>query len=155
MRLAIKGFNNQIVSAEDVLRLLQVLPTQHIAGLQSIVYSSVQEFRSLGVNVPCSCIGAYYPDYRAVVIHRIESKQTFAHVLYHEIGHYVYSVVIGSYLKKQWCNSFCKSSQHVSPYAATNASEDFAECYAFYSQKNWSKFSSNPAKLAFIKKYVF
>ncbi|WP_143873859.1 hypothetical protein [Catenovulum sediminis] len=153
--LAIKGFDKHKVSANCIGALLKSIPVGHILGLQSIVFSSAEEFNRLGVSVPLSCQAAYYPAYRSVVIHQNSNIDKLTHVLFHEIGHYVFYSRLSSYSRKEWVSFFGKNNTHVSDYARTNASEDFAECYAFYAKQDWSKFAGVYNKLTFMKSHVF
>lgn len=154
--LAIKEFDNyHSLSGEQVKKIIISLPLRHIANLQSIVYSPTSEFNRLGMQVPISCQGAFYPDYRSVVIHQELPLEQFKHVLFHEIGHYVFHTIIGSYLKKEWVTKISRSQEYISDYARTNSSEDFSECYSFYAQKRFEKFSGVTPKLNFMRYKVF
>lgn len=156
MHIAIKDFEHyRCLSGERVKQVLTTLPFNHLKGLQSVVYSPTYEFNRLGINVPASCQGAFYPDYRSVVIHKELSIEQFKHVLFHEVGHYVFHTKIGSYLKKEWVTKISRSQEYISDYARTNCSEDFSECYSFFAQKKFDKFTPFPDKLSFMRYKVF
>ncbi|WP_143873785.1 hypothetical protein [Catenovulum sediminis] len=153
--LAIKGFRSQKITSKHIQVMLRQVPLTHLEGLQSIVYSPRMDFIKLGVQVPLNCKGAYYPEYRAVVLHQLESYDEVQHVLLHEIGHYVFYSRISSFIRKEWVQNFSSYDAHVSEYARENASEDFAESYAFYAANNLTKFNSVSKKLSFLRYKVF
>ena len=104
MRLLIANFDCQnIVSKDQVVRAVKRLPRSHYAGIQAIRYDP---YRTLGTmvaamqNKPFSphTEGFFYrdPEYNlsVIVVFRFHSLPEFYHILYHEIGHYVFLKVL-------------------------------------------------------------
>lgn len=154
-KMIIRDFEKQkIISPQQVATLVKALPTAHFKGLQSILYKPAREFLAMQIPIDPGCRGAYYPEYRSVVIHDLESRAMAAHIIYHEIGHYVYHVVIGSYVRKDWFSRIGGKPPFATEYAKRGAGEDFAECYALYCLKSAKLHSSSP-KYQFLKQRVF
>jgi hypothetical protein len=79
----------------------------------------------------------------------------FRHILYHEIGHHVFSLVISSKVKTLWVNRIAKQTPSVSVYGATNPQEDFAEAYAIYLGPEAERGAAADVKLSFLRELVF
>jgi hypothetical protein len=153
--LIIRDFDRQsVVSPADVGALVRELPKSHLQGLQTILYKPMAEFLRLQISIGASCKGAFYPEYRAIIIFDLVDKSSAAHILYHEIGHYVFHRVIGTYLKKAWVHQIFGKCPASSEYGRRNAIEDFAETYALYAQ-NPATLAHLPAKSQFMRKNVF
>lgn len=136
IKLRLSGFWQQsLVSNEKIIEALERLPNGHIVGLREIEYDPAREtqkfyayylkqFRSM------SAKGEFLSDRRRVVVYDFESLQQFYHVLYHELGHYVFYQVLSSEQRKEWVTKLFKHYSSVTVYGSRNASEDFAESYA-------------------------
>lgn len=141
------------VSVEYIIRCLEALPAEHLSGLSEIEYDPSRETQSLftqfGQRVSSGKEqGQFLQRSRSVVLYTFNTVEDFRHLLYHELGHHVYYNVIDSITKKKWVTEIYPGSAFVTDYASKNASEDFAECYAFY--------VNNPGALRRIqRKYSF
>ena len=156
VRFAIKGFGQQNrVSTSTVIELTDGLPRFHLAGLKSIVYAPAAQFAAMRIPIESSRKGAFYADYRSVILHSIDDGESFAHLLFHEIGHYVFHTVIGSYLKKEWVMKFSLGPPYATEYASTDKIEDFAECYALYAANRRDLLAKVPLRHRFMKEKVF
>jgi hypothetical protein len=74
--------------------------------------------------------------------------------LLHEVGHYVYALVISSKVKTQWTGRAFRRSAPATHYGASGPEEDFAESYALYLSPD----AADPAfapKRAFMRDLVF
>jgi len=91
---------------------------------------------------------------RKIIIYEFDSIDMFYHVLFHEIGHFVYFLSISSQLKKNWVTKTHKTEPFVSALSKRNAAEDFAECYAIYLSKP-ERLKQSPQKYNFIHQNVF
>jgi len=76
-------------------------------------------------------------------------------MLHHEIGHFVFFLVIGSRVKKRWVTELVPGSSCVSAYARMNPWEDFAETYAYYALHPRILEQTLPEKYAFMRERVF
>jgi hypothetical protein len=88
------------------------------------------------------------------VFHRLGPSVLFHHVLYHEIGHFVFYFAIGSNIKKLWVTEIFPHSNCVTAYAEQSASEDFAETYAAY-LRDPAALKDLPQKEVFMRECVF
>jgi hypothetical protein len=86
-----------------------------------------------------------------IAIYKFKDKTELSHILYHEIGHHVFKRYLDSVKRKEWVTKVYPNSDHVSEYAKTNVSEDFAETYTFYIA-NPTSLVSIPSKLKFMQK---
>ena len=147
--MIVRDFDRQsVLSPAEVGRIVEGLPDAHLKGLQCILFKPMWELRQLGVDVSSGCRGAFYPEYRSIIIHDLEDRKMAKHIILHEIGHYVFHAIIGSYLKKEWVTEIFPRSRFVTQYASRNSGEDFAESYAVY--------ASDPKVLSRIsRKYYF
>lgn len=148
-KIAVRGFDDQnIASTQEIANTIQKLPRKHLQGLKAVSYVNATQFHAMQLPFDHGCKGAYYPEFRSVIIHDLESRDMFEHIIFHEIGHFVFHVVISPEIRKEWVLNTSHKAEHVTPYAKTNPQEDFAECYAVY--------AANPAQLAKIpKKHQF
>ncbi len=89
-----------------------------------------------------------------IVFYGFDTPDQFFHVLYHEIGHYVFFQVIGSKVKKRWVTGIYPNSFCATAYGTRNASEDFAESYACY-VRDPEYLRHFPEKHAFMRDCVF
>lgn len=149
MTLIIKGFDKQAeVTADEAVLLLKQLPVSHLKGLRYVVFDPTRFFQRSYVSpvIPNRSIkGQYYPEMLdAIILYEIKDKESFQHILLHEIGHYVFQRILSSVQKKDWVTRLYSQSVFVSEYAKTNAQEDFAETYAFYMQKKAFGYALQP-----------
>lgn len=156
MPIVLKDFHKQdIISLEDVSGLIESIPSHHLKGLKYVVYDPVRFYQRSYVqpSIPNRHIkGQYFSEMLdAVIIYEIEDKELFEHILFHEVGHYVFQRILSPEQKKHWVTNLYPSRVFVSNYAKTNAQEDFAESYAFYLRKQPFSFVLR-AKYNFLSK---
>lgn len=153
--MIVKDFDRQsILSPSEVGALVKRLPKAHVLGLRTILYKPAAEFARLQIPIDLGCKGAFYPEFHAVVIFDLVNKSLAPHILYHEVGHYVFHRVLDSYVKKAWVMEICGQSQPTSDYGKRNPVEDFAESYAVYAQDP-RRLTRIPAKHRFMRSKVF
>lgn len=155
MRLLLKGFAQQnIVDVGEVVEIIDNVPPLHKKGLAAICYDPSFAFQKSyvlpkAINRRASGLYDSMPiDH--ILIHAIDNKPHFRHVLLHEIGHHVFRRHLTSVQRKQWVTELYPNSTFVTEYAQTNANEDFAESYSVFIQKA-SNLSMCPEKEAFLK----
>ncbi len=153
LSLKLAGFSEQDnIPIGDIVAAIDVLPNHHLAGLREIVYAPdwpQQTPPRLG-----SPHAQFIQRERRIVFYRMGSSDLFHHVLYHEIGHFVYFLAISSTVKKQWVTQIFPHSACVTAYAEQSASEDFAETYAVY-LLDPTALKDLPQKEAFMRECVF
>jgi len=159
LHLRLTGFSQQCyLPIEEVVRAIDVLPDFHLEGLREISYLTEIESAEVLACLPNHRLSdrkaAFVQNERKIVIYGFDSRSLFYQVLYHEIGHYVYYLIISSTLKKHWVTQTYPDSVCVTPYAATSASEDFAETYACYIREP-EKLKAIPEKYSFMHHLVF
>ena len=137
VRLLLSGFGQQtIISVDDVVNAIKILPAKHLAGLKEISYDPNRLFQSLAyyLNILPNrrSRGEFVQNQRQINIYAFKTPERFHHILYHEIGHYVYFVIIDSETKKEWVTKIYPRGGFITHYAKRNAAEDFAECYSYY-----------------------
>jgi hypothetical protein len=159
LRLLISGFSQQqVVEVNQVVAAINGLPDHHIEGLREIVYAPFgQPFESLEGYRPAPPgrrKGEFRQKERCIVLYKIESLDLFYHVLFHEIGHYVFFLALNSQVKKRWVTEIFPKSECITRYGALNASEDFAETYACY-VRDPERLQELPAKFAYMRDWVF
>ncbi|MRX26867.1 hypothetical protein [Kangiella sp. HZ709] len=157
MPIAVKNFNKQtLISPEEVAELIKKAPASHLKGLRYVVYDPNRFYQRSYVQpvIPDRRVkGQYYPDMLdAIIIYEIKDKKLFSHILYHELGHYVFQRLLSADQRKTWVTKLYNSGQFVSDYAKTNAQEDFAETYAFFIQNKPFGFNLQ-AKYRFLQRY--
>lgn len=158
MSLIIKGFKKQnIVSIDALTELIKRVPKTHLQGLNTVVYDPYRFYqRSYTQPRPVNYRVAGEYDSAPIdhiAIYKFRDRKEFSHILYHEIGHHVFKRCLDSVKRKEWVTKVYPNSEHVSEYAKTNASEDFAETYAFYIT-NPANLASLPDKLKFMQKWL-
>src|SRR2546422_210007 len=97
INLVVRGFSAQsTVSAEEIGAALEWLPAFHLVGLREIVYSAGEPLRypSLGASSPALGCAEFVQAERTIFAYRTDDRDLFRHVLYHEIGHHVFFLVI-------------------------------------------------------------
>jgi hypothetical protein len=92
---------------------------------------------------------------RRIFVYAFDSAAMFYQMLYHEIGHFVFFLVIGSRVKKRWVTEISPDSPCVTAYASVNPWEDFAETYAYYVGRPHILETEFPEKHAFMHECVF
>jgi len=159
LNLLIEGFSRQqVVPVEAIVRSLDLVPDFHLESLREIVYlPEYARAAALGQpGLPCSrSKGEFVQAERRIFVYAFDDPGMFFQVLYHEIGHFVFYLVIGSRVKKRWVTQIYPGSSCVTPYAALNASEDFAETYASYLRRPDVLERDFPEKHAFMHDCVF
>ena len=136
--LKILGFSQQrIVSREQVRAAFLDLPDSHTRGIglirydpNRLVHSAINQYLE---PVPGSVRGSFYHSetMQAVILWRFDSAVEFYHILYHEVGHYVFMKTLSQQQRDAWLYDIRKKEKvTVSSYACANAKEDFSECYA-------------------------
>ena len=161
IHLTLSGFNQQtLIPTTSIVDSINCLPDSHLSGLKTIEYDPKRSnllphviTRLFHKSPPC-CKGVFLQRKRKIVIYDFHSKPMFYHILFHEIGHFVYFLVLTPKLKKQWVTQMHLSDDHLTEIAAHNAAEDFAECYALY-KTNKALLKQSPIKYAFIHQFIF
>jgi hypothetical protein len=159
LRLLISGFSQQqVVNVSQIVAAIDLLPNHHIEGLREIVYAPFglpgDLLDAYSVRPPGQRKGEFRQKERCIVLYEIESLDLLFHVLYHEIGHFVFFLALNSRVKKRWVTEIFPKSQCITSYGASNASEDFAETYACY-VRDPDRLQLLPAKFAFMRDWVF
>jgi hypothetical protein len=157
VRLAIRGFSaRSAITARELARAVEWLPRFHLEGLHEIIYVPREplSYPSLGAAPQAHGWAEYVQAERSIFVYRTDDAGLFWHVLYHEIGHHVYFLVLGSAAKKRWATRIYPGSECATAYGYTSVAEDFAECYALYAQHTRS-LEAFPAKLEFMRDEVF
>lgn len=159
IKVQLTNFGNQTtVSTDDILSTIDRLPAFHLQRLKEITYDPQRLLQKIIQDdlepLHRDAKGVFIQSRRTIAIHEIESKEHFFHVLLHELGHHVYFQVIGTKLKKQWVTKVCRKDKFITAYAATNAAEDFAECYVAYLMEP-DRLSNIALKFVFFREHVF
>lgn len=156
--LRLAGFlRQQVVPLEDVVRAVDLVPAFHLEGLREIVYlPEAAPDPSPSYRFACSRPRAeFLQEERRIVVYDFDSPELFFHMLLHEIGHFVFFLVIGSRVKKHWVVHLFPGSSCVTPYAESSAIEDFAESYAWYVLDPDALQAEYAVKHAFMRDFVF
>ena len=160
LSLLLSGFSGQsIVSVDDIVRAIDGIPGFHLEGLREIVY--LPDYAPVASAVPCTGfsrsepMGEFVQRERRIFVYRLNCPTVFFQMLHHEIGHFVFFLVIGSRVKKRWVTEIYPNSRCVTAYAAVSPWEDFAETYAYYLLHRRVLGKELPNKLAFMRDYVF
>jgi len=137
LNLLLSGFSRQeIVPVDDIVRAIDALPAFRLEGLREIVY--LPEYAPEASPLFCPILphsepkGEFIQRERRIFVYEFDSAAMFFHMLYHEIGHFVFFLVIGGRVKKRWVTELFPGSACVTRYARVNPWEDFAETYAYY-----------------------
>ena len=164
MRLLIADFDHQrIVSKQEVVSAVRRLPQSHYAGIQAIRYDPKRTLATAVAslqNRPSSLrtSGFFYHEHESglsvIVLFRFRSRKEFFHILYHEIGHFVFLKVLQQSQRNEWFSLRREEERSVSSQADRNAREDFAETYAYYCI-NPDRLHGVPLRRAFFRDIVF
>jgi len=160
LNLLVSGFGQQdIVPVDDIVHAIDVLPSVHLEGLREIVYLPQFAPMTGALCYPglpwCNPQGEFIQNERRVYVYSFDSRAMLFHMLFHEIGHFVFYLVIGSRVKKRWVTEISSESACVTAYASSNPREDFAETYAYYVRHPQFLKKEVPHKYAFMRDYVF
>lgn len=158
VHLWLAGFAAQkVISVDDIVAAIRSTPPAHLAGLRGVIYDPERATRDLAAYPELwsfTVKGAFFRQERCVVVYVFDSLAKFRHILFHEIGHYVFFSLLDSYTKKRWVTQLAPLGPHVTDIAARNASEDFAECYAYF-LTNRDALLRNPDKYEFMRSELF
>ena len=160
LNLLLSGFSGQdIVSVGDVLSAIDLIPSFHLEGLREIVYLPEYAPAASGLSCPgfsrSEPMGEFVQRERRIFVYRFDSPSVFFQMVHHEIGHFVFFLVIGSRVKKRWVTEIFPGSRCVTAYASVNPWEDFAETYAYYMLHPHVLEEELPEKHAFMRDCVF
>jgi hypothetical protein len=160
LNLLLSGFSQQeMIPIDDIVRSVDRLPDFHLQGLREIAYLPEYTQEAGMLSYPayprCSPKGEFVQTERRIYVYGVDSPAMFSHMLHHEIGHFVFFLVIGSRVKKTWVTELSPGSSCVTPYAGRNPWEDFAETYAYYVLQPRVLEKKLPEKHAFMRDCVF
>ena len=163
MQILVAGFDHQnLVSRDEVVAALMRLPELHLRGIKVVRYDP-NRIIATSLNwlsdepVAPGTRGSYFQNENmsAIVVWKFTSRHEFFHILYHEIGHYVFMRTLLQPQRDQWMKEIRKhEKQTVSDYARKNSREDFAESYAAW-VTNDPAMDQCPLRKAFMSKVVF
>lgn len=150
VHMRVVGFTRQTISPAEVVAAIRCVPNFHLVGLNEIVFDPDEAvFHRAG-------IWAFYcQSRRRICFLRLPKLSLFRHVLYHEIGHHVFALIISSKVKVLWVNRVASDTPSVSAYGATHPQEDFAEAYAMYLTPATEVRTAAQTKLRFFRQIVF
>lgn len=163
MQILIAGFESQkIVSRNEVIQALLKLPELHLRGIKVVRYDPNRVIATsmtwlMDEPMAPGTRGSYYQtdNFSAVVVWKFNSKAEFYHILYHEVGHYVFMQTLQQPARNQWMYDIRKQEpQTVSQYAKKNSREDFAESYAAFVTQQPS-LNACPMRRTFMVTKVF
>ncbi|MCZ6674892.1 MAG: hypothetical protein O7C75_18330 [Verrucomicrobia bacterium] len=163
MQILVAGFDRQkFVSRDDVITALLRLPELHLRGIKVVRYDPNRIIATTMTwltdePLPPGTRGSYYQseNMSAIVVWNFSSREEFYHILYHEVGHYVFMRTLRQHQRDQWMKEIRpREPQTVSTYARKNSREDFSESYAAWVNKDPS-LDKCPLRKAFIKHEVF
>ena len=167
VHVVVRGFKDQgLVSLAEIVAAVKRLPDLHLTGLRSIAYDPKkrlvnrlrmqrQYLRHYHQDLHATRLGEYHTNLGAIFIFRFSGKRQLFNTIYHEIGHHVYYRIMDGVQRKIWVNELFPNSEHVTEYAGRNASEDFAESYAYYQcRPSWLR-SVSEEKFVFMRDQIF
>lgn len=150
VRVRVSGFAHQSVGPGDVVVAVGRVPNFHLAGLNEIAFLPEEAaWHKAGVQA------VYFQAERCIRFLCLPPLPLFYHVLYHEIGHHVFALVISSKVKTLWVNRIASQAPSVSAYGAICPQEDFAEAYAMYLSPEVARGAAAAMKLDFMRQLVF
>jgi hypothetical protein len=160
LRLRLSGFSQycQAASVSEVLAVIDQLPGFHLSGLREIEYLNAGESEEYLLPQGLSAWRGRKAEFtlreRKILIFNIQDRELLFHVLLHEIGHFVYFLIISSTLKHYWVSQVFPGTPSITSYGTTDAAEDFAETYAAYVLAP-ETLAMIPAKFSFMHHLVF
>ena len=158
VELWLAGFGEQsVVTTDEIVAAVDRVPNYQLEGLRGVVYDPdrvTQELAPIAEPWRFRIKGAFFKSERCIVVYDFATRERFEHILYHEIGHYVFQYILDSYKRKRWVTELYPASSHITPVASRNANEDFAESYATYLCEP-RRLLQIPKKHAFIRAEVF
>ncbi len=160
LNLLLSGFSRQdVVPVDDIVRAVDLLPSFHLEGLREIAYlpeyapfASAFSYPRVPDSEPK---GEFVQRERRIYVYDFGRREMFFQMLFHEIGHFVFFLAIGSRIKKRWVTEVFPSSPCVTAYASVSPWEDFAETYAYYVLHPGDLEKELPEKHAFMRDCVF
>lgn len=159
LNVLISGFARQSqLSIEDIAAIVDSVPAFHLSGLDMITYDPGWETKSAQALLDASCPkrtkAVYIGAERRILVFNFDNASELRHALYHEIGHHIFERVISGALRKRWVTDITPNSNFVTPYAASNSDEDFAESYAIFLH-DAERLREIPKKYAFLRDEIF
>lgn len=131
--LVVAGFDKQSIIPIEIIKLeIGKVPVEHLVGLSQIVYTPRNSVVYPHLTTPKGTHGCYDTHTQVITIAEFSNSNEFAHVLFHEIGHFVFFKWLTQSQRFEWVQLVHLAEKCVSSYARTNAFEDFAETYACY-----------------------
>ncbi|HSC74959.1 MAG TPA: hypothetical protein VLB90_01835 [Pseudomonadales bacterium] len=104
--------------------------------MQEILYDPLRQMQQPLLQarryVPSHIKGQYLQHLHSIALYPFCGERELLHTIAHELGHFVFLHRLDSAVRKKWVTEIYPGSTKVSKCASTNASEDFAESYAFY-----------------------
>lgn len=151
----VSGFNGCLgINNETAGKAINRLPDQHIAGLKLVKFDPHRLQQQDKPYWQRTAKGEFIQNKREVLIYQYDTVKEFEHVLYHEIGHYMFYLVLNQTDKKHWVTQLHYNEGFLNAMCERNASEEFAECYAAYILKDPALLQL-PRKQYFIQQNVF
>lgn len=159
LNLKITDFAKQsMVPIEHIVAQINRVPQFHLNKLTEIVYDPERFTPKILSDNPYdqsnAAKGVYIQSHRMIALFDFTDREELLHIIFHELGHHVYFIVIKQKLKMQWLYDICKNDKHVSEYASRNAAEDFAESYAAFLLQP-EKLKKIPLKYNFMLNHIF
>lgn len=159
LHLQLRGFGQQaLVSTTEVVEALDLLPRFHLEGLAEITFEPEAPPEAVryhnGAKVLSTRRAEFIQHQRRIALYPTDTAPLFWQVLFHEIGHYVFFLIIDSHVKTRWVTQLHPHHFCVSDYATHDAQEDFAESYAAYVLAP-QVLRDIPAKFEFMRDDVF
>lgn len=135
LRLLITGFEAQsVVTTQEIVEAIDRLPAFHLEHLREISYEPWPESSLQLMGGPAGGGSIHHGEYvqrsRKIVLYHFHDRALFHQMLFHEIGHHVFFLILNSRIKKRWVTVLHRAAPCITPYAASSPSEDFAESYA-------------------------
>lgn len=159
LRLLITGFEAQaLVTTREIVEAVDRLPAFHLEHLREISYEPWPEG---SLPLAGGHEGGGWPRYgeylqrsRKITLYYFSDRTLFYQMLFHEIGHHVFFLILNSRIKKHWVTVLHRAAPCITPYAASSPSEDFAESYAAF-VLNPEELKRIPEKYDYMRDAVF
>ena len=124
------------VTTNEIVSAIDHLPAYHLEQLREISYEPAPGGGPLsagaGERQDLHHNGEYIQRSRRIVIYHFDSRTLFYQMLFHEIGHHVFFLILNSKIKKRWVTQIHRAARCITPNAAHSPAEDFAESYAAF-----------------------